>query len=122
MKLVFHATLEGDHVQWTEGERPDPALGSVPVTVLVHPPSVQRESAGEPCIRRTPEVCGGDACFGPCRIPVWLVVEGWQQGWCDEEVLAAHPVLRREHLAAAREYYGANRQEIDSRIAENAAA
>jgi uncharacterized protein (DUF433 family) len=51
-----------------------------------------------------------------------LVVEAWQMGWTDEEVLAAHPVLDREHLSAARDYYREHREEMDRCIAENAAA
>ncbi len=80
------------------------------------------EPADEPLISRTPGVCGGDACFGRYRIPAWLVVEAWQMGWTDDEVLAAHPVLRPEHLAATRTYYREHRQEIDRLVVENAAA
>lgn len=120
MKLVYRATLEGGQVHWEEGEHPDPALRSVPVTVLVHASGGTERSKS--LIIRTPNVSGGDACFAGYRIPVWLIVEAWQQGWTDDEVMAAHPVLHRDHLTAAREYYREHRREIDLRIAENAAA
>ena len=73
-------------------------------------------------IVRTPGVCGGEPCFGSRRIPVRLVIEAWQMGWTDEEVLAAHPALADAHLSAAREYYRGHREEIDRLVAENAAA
>jgi uncharacterized protein (DUF433 family) len=119
MKLVYHGILEGDHVRWDEGQQPDRALGAVPVTVVVDSEVATRST---PLIQSRPEVSGGDACFGTYRIPVWLVVDAWQQGWTDDEVLRAHPVLRPVHLEAARAYYSAHREEIDTAIVENSAA
>ena len=118
MKLVYHGTLDGDRVQWDEGEQPDRALGTVPLTVVID----REPDPAAPLIQSRPGVSGGDACFGAYRIPVWLIVEAWQQGWTDDEVLTAHPILRPAHLAAARRYYEAHREEIDRAIAENHAA
>lgn len=115
MKLVYHGILDGDRMHWDEGEQPDRALGAVPVSVVVDGDSAN----SAPLIQCRPGVCGGDACFGPYRIPVWLVVDAWHKGWTDDEVLAAHPMLRSVHLAAAREYYATHREEIDHAIAEN---
>lgn len=117
MPKTYRATVEGDRLRWHDAAHPDSQLSPVEVQVVVlDPPS------DEALIVRTPGVCGGDACFGSHRIPVWLAVEAWQMGWTDDEVLAAHPALRREHLAAARAHYRDHREEIDRLIAENAAA
>ena len=117
MPKTYRATVEGDRLRWHEDAHPDSQVGPVEVQVVVFDPLLE-----EPTIVRTPGVCGGDACFGAYRIPVWLVVETWQMGWTDHEVLAAHPALRPEHLAAARVYYREHREEIDRLIADNAAA
>ena len=117
MPQTYRATLESDHIRWHDAAHPDSREKPVEVQVVV-----LDEPADEPLISHTPGVSGGDACFGRHRIPVWLVVEAWQMGWTDGEVLAAHPVLRPEHLAAARTYYSEHRQEIDRLLTENAAA
>ena len=117
MSKTYRATVEGDRLRWHDATHPDSQTQPVEVQVVVldAPPT-------EPLIVRTPGVCGGDACFGAHRIPVWLVVEAWQMGWSDDEVLAAHPPLRHEHLTAARAYYRDHREEIDRLVAEQAAA
>ena len=115
MPQTYRATLEGDHLRWHDAAHPDSREKPVEVQVMV-----LDHAADEPLISCTPEVSGGNACFDGHRIPVWLVVEAWQIGWSDDEVLAAHPVLRPEHLAAARTYYGEHRREIDRLVAERA--
>ena len=115
MKEVYHGTLDGDRVQWDEGEAPDRGLGNVPVTVVIN----REYDPAAPLIQSREGVSGGQPCFGPYRIPVWLVVEAWQQGWTDDEILAGHPVLRRQHLAAARAYYDSHREEIDRAVVAN---
>lgn len=117
MPKSYRATLQSDRIRWHDTTHPDSEDEPVEVEVVV-----LDDLKREPAISRTPGVCGGDACFAEWRIPVWLVVDAWQMGWTDEEVLAAHPVLNPSHLAAAREYYGDHRQEIDRLITENAAA
>ena len=117
MPQSFRATVEDDRIHWHDASHPDSRSRPVEVQVVVI-----EDHGDNPLIVRTSGVSGGDACFGGFRIPVWLVVEAWHMGWTDEEVLAAHPVLRPEHLAAAREYYREHQQEIDRLIAEQAAA
>lgn len=117
MPKTYRATVEGDRLRWHDSIHPDSLSRPMEVQIVVLDPPSE-----EPLIVRTPGVCGGDPCFGAHRIPVWLVVEGWQMGWTDDEVLAAHPALRPEHLAAARTYYREHREEIDRLIADNAAA
>lgn len=72
---------------------------------------------GEPLIRKTPDVCGGDACIRSTRIMVWLLVDLKRAGASDEEILKGYPGLTPEDLAAAWEYYRLHPQEIDEAIA-----
>ena len=117
MSQTYRATVEGDRIHWHDAGHPDARVNPVEVQVVV-----LDHSTDEAPIARTPGVCGGEACFGAHRIPVWLVVEAWQMGWTDDEVLTAHPALRPGHLAAARSYYREHREEIDGLIAAHAAA
>ena len=117
MPQTYRATVEDDRIRWHDAVPPDSQSKPMEVRVVV----IEEPSAG-PLISHTPGVSGGDACFGARRIPVWLVIEAWQMGWTDDEVLAAHPALQSADLAAARAYYREHREEIDQRIAENAAA
>jgi len=68
-------------------------------------------------IHKTPDVCGGDACIRDTRIMVWLLVALKHEGLADEEILADYPGLTAEDLAAAWQYYGQHRDEIDDAIA-----
>ncbi len=72
---------------------------------------------GEALIRKTSQVCGGDACVGDTRIMVWLLVAMKQDGLSDDEILEGYPGLNAEHLAAAWEYYRLHPEEIDHAIA-----
>lgn len=59
----------------------------------------------EPLIRKTPGVCGGDACVGMRRVPVYGLVEYRSLGLSDEELMGIHdPPLTREELDAAWRY------------------
>jgi uncharacterized protein (DUF433 family) len=86
------------------------------------PPDVPVRGASvevAPGIYKTPDVCGGSACVGRFRIPVW-VLEGYRRlGLTDAELLRAYPTLSPEHLAAARAYAAANPGEIAEEIREN---
>ena len=72
---------------------------------------------GEPLIRKTADVCGGDACVADTRIMVWLLVAMKQGGLSDQEILAGYPTLNAAELAAAWTYYRLHPQEIDHAIA-----
>jgi uncharacterized protein (DUF433 family) len=86
-----------------------------PPDTLSRPESVEVA----PGIFKTPGVCGGSACVGHFRIPVW-VLEGYRQlGLTDARLLEAYPTLSPDHLAAAWAYADANRDEIAEEIREN---
>lgn len=70
-------------------------------------------------IRKTPGVCGGEACIGMTRIAVWMLEEAWRLGASDEELLRDYPGLDAEDLSAARAYAQAHPEEIEKAIREN---
>ena len=72
-----------------------------------------------PRIYRTPGVCGGDACIGKTRIPVWLLEEGRRNGMSDQQLLESHPEISAEDLTSAWSYVLDHREEIDRLIEEN---
>src|SRR5262249_28232685 len=74
---------------------------------------------GKALIRKTPGVCGGDACIGNTRIMVWLLVSLKQQGMTDPELLQGYPTLTERDLAAAWEYHGRHPDEIAEAIKAN---
>ncbi len=69
-------------------------------------------------IQKTPGVCGGRACVGDTRIPVWTLIGFLQQDATDEDMLQAYPALTVDHLNLVRDYYEAHRAEIDHEIRE----
>ncbi len=74
---------------------------------------------GQALVRKTPEVCGGEACIRDSRIMVWLLVTFMRQGMADAELHANYPTLTAEDLDAARVYYRQHPDEIDKAIAAN---
>src|SRR3954471_12844505 len=76
-------------------------------------------SVTEPTINKVPGVCGGAACVGKSRIPVWLLVAYQRDGWSEKQLLANYPTLSSEGLAAAWEYYRNNAAEIEAAIQAN---
>lgn len=70
-------------------------------------------------IRRTPGVCGGDACIGMTRIAVWMLEEARRLGVSDAELLQDYPSLGAGDLAAAWAYVKAHPAEIEKAIREN---
>jgi uncharacterized protein (DUF433 family) len=75
--------------------------------------------AGEPLIRKTPGVCGGDACIRNTRIMVWLLNSLRKKGLTEQQILYSYPSLTHVDLAAAREYARQNPQEIEDAIRAN---
>ncbi|MBO0696898.1 MAG: DUF433 domain-containing protein [Zavarzinella sp.] len=74
----------------------------------------------EPYIRKTPGVCGGRACVGNRRIPVWSLVEYRQLGASDEQLMAQYePPLSPAELDAAWRYAAAHPDEIAADIRDN---
>lgn len=70
-------------------------------------------------IRKTPGVCGGEACIRGMRIPVWLVAEMRQGGRSDADILDGYPFLTQADLDAAWAYERAHPKEIARLIRQN---
>ena len=70
-------------------------------------------------IRRTPGVCGGEACVRATRIPVWTLVAYRRQTVGEADLLAMYPTLEQADLDAAWTYAESHRNEIDRAIEEN---
>lgn len=51
-----------------------------------------------------PDLMMGKPCLKGTRIPVHLVLEKLAGGETAEQILAAYPQLRKEHIAAALRY------------------
>jgi uncharacterized protein (DUF433 family) len=81
--------------------------------------TTQKITVDFPGIEKTPNVCGGSACVIRTRIPVWSIVEYMLMGIGKEKLLRNFPTLRVQDLANAWAYYDANKEEIDTEIAEN---
>jgi uncharacterized protein (DUF433 family) len=69
-------------------------------------------------IRKTPGVCGGRACVGPTRIPVWLLIAFLKDGLSEESLLQSYPQLTSDHIRLVRDYYRQHTQQIDRDIQE----
>jgi uncharacterized protein (DUF433 family) len=70
-------------------------------------------------IHSTPGVCGGSACVGNTRIPVWLLVSFRRFGSTEADLLEGYPQLTAEDLANAWKYFELNPLEIDLEILLN---
>ena len=74
----------------------------------------------EPLINKTPGVCGGRACVGMRRMPVWGLVEYRNLGGTDEQIMTQYdPPLTRAELDAAWRYAESHQDEIAADIREN---
>ena len=51
-----------------------------------------------------PDLHHGDACIKGTRIPVTMIVGSLADGLTEEEILAAYPQLKTEHIQAALDY------------------
>jgi uncharacterized protein (DUF433 family) len=75
-----------------------------------------------PGVDRTPGVCGGAACVGRTRIPVWTL-EGYRRlGWSEARILENFPALRAVDLANAWAYASAHVEELTAELRANEAA
>jgi len=70
-------------------------------------------------IKKTPGVCGGDACVGNTRIPVWSLVCDRRLGASDAVILESFPHLTAADLVNAWAYADAYPAEIEQAIKEN---
>jgi uncharacterized protein (DUF433 family) len=74
----------------------------------------------EPLIRKTPGVCGGRACVGNRRLPVWSLVNYRRLGASDDELLLQFdPPLSRMELEAAWSYANRHAEEIAADLRDN---
>lgn len=73
-------------------------------------------------IRKTPDVCGGDACIRDSRITVWGLVESKRVGLSDAEILRCVVGLTPADLNAAWAYYEQNQEEIEQILRAEAEA
>ncbi len=73
-------------------------------------------TAAAPQIRKTPGVCGGDACVRNTRIPVWLLVLARVHGQSDRQLLSDYPGLTVVDLDACWSYYREFPVEIEQAI------
>ena len=88
------------------------AAAELPLEVVSH------DHAAEPAvIRKTAGVCGGSACVGNTRIPVWVLWRLRETGLTDARLLEAYPSLTSQGLSAAWEYAAHNPAEIAADIA-----
>ncbi|MBZ5605105.1 MAG: DUF433 domain-containing protein [Acidobacteriia bacterium] len=51
-----------------------------------------------------PQICGGQLCARGTRVMVTVILDGFAEGSTRDEILAAYPTLRPEHLDAALAY------------------
>jgi uncharacterized protein (DUF433 family) len=72
-----------------------------------------------PGIEKTPGVCGGAACIGATRIPVWVLEQARRSGVSDAELLQDYPDFKAEDLVNAWDYVRAHREEIEEEIRLN---
>ncbi|MCC3450401.1 MAG: DUF433 domain-containing protein [Microcoleus sp. PH2017_29_MFU_D_A] len=73
-------------------------------------------------VKKTPGVCGGDACVGNTRIQVWVLVGYRRLGCSDAELLKCYPHLTAADLVNAWAYADAYPDEIEAAIVRNEAA
>jgi uncharacterized protein (DUF433 family) len=85
--------------------------------------ALRQEPVSDPRIRKTPGVCGGDACIRDLRMPVWLLVEMRQLGLADQTIIERYRgLLQQEDLDAAWSYAARHGDEIARAILENGEA
>ncbi|WP_204102933.1 MULTISPECIES: DUF433 domain-containing protein [Spirulina sp. CCY15215] len=70
-------------------------------------------------IEKTPGVCGGRACVGKTRIPVWVLVNARRLGASEAHLLDNYPTITATDLVNAWAYAEAFSKEIDWDIREN---
>jgi uncharacterized protein (DUF433 family) len=78
------------------------------------------ESPPKSWIKKTPGVCGGDACIRTTRIPVWSLVQARRLGFSDQELVNQYdPPLSQADLDATWDYFHQHKDEIEEAIREN---
>ena len=71
-------------------------------------------------IRKTQDICGGDACIAATRIPVWSLVVARRLGAADVDLLDYFVTpLSPADVEAAFAYYEHHPEEIERAIRQN---
>ena len=70
-------------------------------------------------IKKTLDVCGGDACIRSTRIPVWVLVQARKLGVTEAGLLQDYPDLSARDLVNAFAYADSHQAEIEQTIREN---
>jgi uncharacterized protein (DUF433 family) len=76
-------------------------------------------AASPSAIRKTPGVCGGEACIRDTRHTVASLVQWRRMGLSDARILQHHPDLTEADLEAAWSYYQKHVEEIDRAIRQD---
>jgi uncharacterized protein (DUF433 family) len=79
------------------------------------------QSASE-TIRKTPGVCGGEACVRDSRVPVWTLYRLKELGRSDEQLLGDFPSLTVDDLPAAWAYVREHEAKIRDAIRRQGAS
>jgi uncharacterized protein (DUF433 family) len=70
-------------------------------------------------IRKTPNVCGGEACVRDTRHTVSGLVQWRRLGLTDDQIRERHPDLSPADLESVWSYYLENRDEVDEVIRQD---
>ena len=70
-------------------------------------------------IRKTPGVCGGEACLGLSRVAVWILEDARRAGVGELDLLKDYPELSVSDLEAAWRYVEDHPEEIETAIRRN---
>ena len=75
----------------------------------------------ETLLARSADICGGRPRIGGTRVTVQQVVVMYKTGFSPEEIADQYPHLTLAQVYAALAYYHANREEMESALAAEAA-
>jgi uncharacterized protein (DUF433 family) len=82
-------------------------------------PSTLSDRKTPDVVRKTPNVCGGEACIRDTRHTVSGLTEWQTLGLSDDQIRERHPDLTQADLDAAWSYYRENCDEIDEIIRQD---
>jgi uncharacterized protein (DUF433 family) len=77
------------------------------------------ETSKKSWVKKTPDVCGGEACIRNTRITVWGLVQSRKLGTPEARILVNIVGLTPDDLEAAWDYYRNHAAEIDEAIRLN---
>jgi len=119
---------QGDLGRWSFVEVSDPWNAADVIRGVLATPHGYNEGVKSPhtidsepasWVRKTPGVCGGQACIRDTRITVWGLVEARRTGFSEADLLREIEGLAPEDLRAAWDYAERHAGEIESAIRLN---